>query len=286
MHEKEYFCGWYFKCQSEEESIALIPAVHMAEGVQTCSIQFICGNDSWNVSFPGTNCEECLVRRDKPYAKIGKSLFSDKGIRLDLHTESLDVTGWLRFGKASPIRYDIMGPFCFIPFMECRHSVSSMSHEVNGRLTVNGKIYRFKNALGYIEGDRGYSFPKRYLWTHTFFEGGSLMLSVAEIPLGTFHFIGVIGVVVVNGREYRLATYLGARVVRLRDGEVIVRQGKWILRVKLLDQRSHPLKAPTGGAMTRTIHENIVCQARYQFRKSRTILLDLETTKASFEWEY
>lgn len=286
MRKKEYFCGWYFKCQSKEGSVALIPAVHITNGVQTCSIQFISDSGSRNVTFACGEHKKCQVYKNKPYAKIGRNLFSNKGIRLGLHTESLDVTGHLRFGRLSPIRYDIMGPFCLVPFMECRHHVSSMCHDVNGKLTVNGKVHHFENATGYIEGDRGYSFPKKYLWTHTFFENGSLMLSVAEIPLGRFHFTGVIGVVLLNGKEYRFATYLGARVMRLRDEEVIVRQGRLELRVTLLDQQPHPLKAPTGGAMIRTIHENIISHARYQFCRDKITLLDLETAKASFEWEY
>lgn len=286
MQGKEYFCGWYYKCQSDKESIALIPAFHMADGVRSCSLQFICGDESWNVLLPGGKSEECRMSKDRPYARIGGNLFSDKGIRLNLHTESLDVTAALRFGKPLPLRYDIMGPFCCVPFMECRHRVCSMQHRVNGILTVNGKEYRFKNSLGYIEGDRGYSFPGKYLWTQTFFEGGSLMLSVAEIPLGALHFTGVIGVILLDGKEYRIATYLGAKVVRIRDGEVIIRQGKLLLRAALLKRRAKPLYAPANGDMTRTVHENIICHARYQFCRGREVLLDLETTKASFEWEY
>ena len=26
----DYFCGWYFRCQSEEKTLAVIPAVHRA----------------------------------------------------------------------------------------------------------------------------------------------------------------------------------------------------------------------------------------------------------------
>ena len=33
----EFFCGWYFKCQSEERTLAVIPALHRSRGVQTYS---------------------------------------------------------------------------------------------------------------------------------------------------------------------------------------------------------------------------------------------------------
>ena len=41
-----------------------------------------------------------------------------------------------------------MGPFVLVPFMECRHSVFSMYHSVNGKLLLNGKKYKFDDAVG------------------------------------------------------------------------------------------------------------------------------------------
>ncbi len=44
---KRYFCGWYFRCQSESQTIALIPAVHIADGKRSGSIQIICDSGCW-----------------------------------------------------------------------------------------------------------------------------------------------------------------------------------------------------------------------------------------------
>lgn len=55
------------------------------------------------------------------------------------------------FGPPSPIRYDIMGPFAWVPFLECRHRIFSMRHRVTGRLVINDTEYRFADAAGYIE---------------------------------------------------------------------------------------------------------------------------------------
>lgn len=64
-----------------------------------------------------------------------------------------------------------------------------------------------------MEGDRGYSFPRNYVWTQCSFPDGALMLSIADIPIGGFHFTGVISIVLLHGKEYRLATYLGSKAV-------------------------------------------------------------------------
>lgn len=283
MYEKNYFCGWYFKCQGKEESIALIPAVHMTKGERTCSLQMIDKEGSRTVQL---TAKECFLHKRKPYARFGENCFSDKEIRLNLHTDTIDTVGVLRFGKPSLLRYDIMGPFCCMPFMECRHHVFSMRHEVNGSLQVNGKDYHFENALGYIEGDRGFSFPKKYLWTQSFVKDGSLMLSVAEIPIGCIRFTGIIGVIYLRGKEYRLATYLGARVVKNENGVVVIRQGRLRLAVRFKEREAHPLQAPDRGSMTRTIHENLVGHVRYQLRIGNEILLDTKIDEASFEYEY
>lgn len=39
------------------------------------------------------------------------------------------------------------------------------------------------------------------------------------------HFTGIIGVVLWKGKEYRIATYLGARAVQIQDKTVRVKQG-------------------------------------------------------------
>lgn len=278
---KHFFYGWYFKCQSDTQTLAVIPAVHQAGNKRTCSIQVITDYDAWTVMF-----EADLFRKTKHNIFIGGNRFGEKGIRLAIRTPQLTMKGKLAFGKLSPLRYDIMGPFAFVPFMECRHSVWSMRHTVNGSMYVNGQTYTFQNAWGYWEGDRGRSFPKEYLWTQCCFKGGTLMLSVADIPMAGVHFTGIIGVVLWRGKEYRIATYLGARVVQIQDKMVRVMQGDLELDVRLLEESKRPLKAPTKGDMVRTIHESASCHAFYRFREKGCTLFAFETNRASFEFEY
>ena len=258
------FFGWYFKCQSPTQTLAVIPAHHGGSR----SVQLISDDGAWNFS----DCGSCHFSRD--------------GFKLDLCENGNCAVGEVKFSPLSPLKYDIMGPFRFVPFMECRHSVLSMRHRVDGEISVNGKAYVFSGALGYIEGDRGTSFPGEYAWTQCFFEGGSLMLSVAEIPLGPFNFTGVICAILLNGKEYRLATYLGARAVKIADGEIVIRQGKYTFTATLIEKNAHPLAAPVGGNMLRIIRESAACRASYKLEKGGKALLDFVSDRASFEYEY
>ena len=283
MKKADGFCGWYFKCQTDTQTIALIPAVHEKAGERSGSIQFIYGSKAWQIPFPGSVCHVC---RRRPSARIGKNLFTGKGIRLDLHAKGLSLTGALRFGEPSPLRFDIMGPFAAVPFLECRHRVFSMRHTVDGWLLVNGRLCLLDGGTGYIEGDEGHSFPRQYAWTQCLFPGGSLMLAAAEIPLGPLCFTGVTGAVQTHGKEYRLATYLGAGIRLPGNREIVVRQGARTLSAALLGRPLCPLRAPSAGAMTRTIHESAACRARYRLEEKGKPLLALETSRASFEYEY
>lgn len=112
------------------------------------------------------------------------------------------------------------------------------------------------------------------------------MLSIADIPVLGMHFNGIICIVLWQGREYRLATYLGARVVCIRNGVVRITQRNMELEAKLLESFDNPLKAPKMGNMVRIIRESVACRALYRFRIGKQTLFEIESDRASFEYEY
>ncbi len=276
-----YFKGWYFKCSTKDKTIAFISAYHYSNNKKTASLQIITDEKALNIPF------DTLEYRENPlYVKIGNCVFSHEGIILDFKDDRLTLEGKLCFEQLTPIRYDIMGPFKYVPFMQCRHSVYSMCHKINGEIKVNDQLYFFENGMGYIEGDRGRSFPKKYIWTQCCFDNNSLMLSVADIPFLGIHFTGIIGVVLIDGKEYRIATYLGARIKQVDKNTVTIKQGSFEFTAKLLKKNAHPLAAPTNGDMCRTIHESATCEAYYRFSHNDRVLCEFTTDKASFEFEY
>lgn len=93
-------------------------------------------------------------------------------------------------------------------------------------------------------------------------------------------------IVHLRGKEYRLATYLGVKAVKIADGEIIVRQGRFTLTIRPHNHSGHPLRAPVGGAMVRTIHEHPACRVSYVFEEDGVPLLVLDAPNAAFEYEY
>lgn len=72
----------------------------------------------------------------------GRIDFGKKGFAWQ-YTPQLTAVGKLDFGQLWPLKYDIMGPFALVPFMECRHSVWSMRHTVTGNVWISGQGYSY-----------------------------------------------------------------------------------------------------------------------------------------------
>ena len=86
--------------------------------------------------------------------------------------------------------------------------------------------------------------------------------------------------------EYRIATYLGAKIKQIGKNSVTVKQCGFEFTAKLLKKKAQPLAAPTNGNICRTIHESASCKAYYHFSHKDRILCEFTTDKASFEFEY
>ncbi|MDR0462060.1 MAG: tocopherol cyclase family protein [Christensenellaceae bacterium] len=205
-----------------------------------------------------------------------------------------DNSSILEFDEPTPLRYDAMGPFKFLPFMECKHKVTSMGHKVSGKVAINGHTYDFDNGIGYIEGDRGHSFPKKDFWTqyNTFADGElfSISASCAKIPYLGMKFTGTICFIIYKGKEIRLATYKGARVREFTESKLVViqRHGrkKLVLEITVLENKNmQSLAAPNKAKMSRTIKETVQCKMNYKLVRGKNILFDVTVDNAAFEWD-
>lgn len=283
-----YFEGWYLKHQSRcGQSLALIPALHVdPAGRRSASLQVITNDGSWWLEYPATQLQ---ADPNRFQIRLGQSCFSRQGCALNVAQNGILLQGTLNYGPFTAIRRDIMGPFAFFPGMQCSHGIISMGHSLEGTLDLNGTVLDFSGGTGYIETDRGRSFPDSYLWTQCLWnrpEHGSLMLAIASIPLPVGGFTGCICAIMHRGREYRLATYQGAKIVSWSSDGAIIRQGKYRLAVDRLQEQRQPLRAPVEGSMKRTIHESLCAAVRYRFWIGNELLFQHIDRYASFEKLY
>lgn len=281
--KRSYFEGWYLKQTGQDGTIAFIPAFHAdRKGRKWASLQIVTEESSMNKNF---SIDLFHASQNRFLVQIDQCRFSKSGCKLEVKSPEITATGILNYEQVRKPKYNIMGPFSLVPFLECRHSVISMHHAVSGQIEINGKRYHFRDGLGYIEGDRGRSFPGNYCWTQCYWKEGSIMLSVADIPFMGQSFLGCVGFLYLNGKEHRLATYLGVKVKKVSKEEIVVEQGGLSLEVRLIRENPHPLKAPRQGSMDRQIHESPACTVFYRVCQGGTEIFSHYSENAGFEWD-
>lgn len=277
--EKNYFEGWYIRLQSKEGSLALIPSCHKNEaGEQEVSLQILTKKESFQLDF---SSQQCYFGNQS--IRMGENIISVRGIYLHIVTERISITGKIKFGPWTVPQFDIMGPFAKVKCMPCFHTVHSIYHTASGKLRINGKTIHFSPGTCYIEGDRGCSFPKNYLWTQNTWQDQSLMLAVAELAIGKKQFLGCIGVLYLDGDIHRIATYLGAKVLYADRHTIIIKQQNKLVIAECSCQGGPRLRAPVNGMMGRTVRENINAAVHYRMYDGQKKVLDIVAENAGFE---
>ncbi|NLC43512.1 MAG: hypothetical protein GX783_04445 [Clostridiales bacterium] len=285
-----YFEGWYFKHTKEEELLAFIPGVHIDDvGNKKAFIQVISGEESFNINY---DFKDTYISEDCLFIRIGGNEFSKQGLKININTISttgqpVKCHGKLHYTHLTPPESDIMGPFRFIPFMECNHGIISMRHKVIGSITLNGKEYTFHDHMGYIEKDWGSSFPEKYFWLQCNdfeTEKASIMIAIAEIPFFGLKFTGCICSVYLRGREYRLATYHKVKIKKLTKSEIVLKQGDYLLEINMEPSFEHNLMAPDKGKMSRMIKEAILGTAGFRFQIKNKTVFQGTSKNVSYEW--
>lgn len=288
---KSFFEGWYFKHQNGEKTIAFIPGVQADDkGKRSAFIQVITDDSTCNAIYPFNAFE---ADRNELNIRIGKNEFSEKGVKIDLEAENFSCKGDIVYGSLERLDHKVMGPFRFIPFMECNHEVISTKHGVAGELRINHKggensnIVFGKGSTGYIETDWGRSFPNSYAWIQcNRFDDEEcfVMASAAVIPFLGTSFTGCTCAVNFRGESHTLATYSGARVNYFNKYGLDITQGKKRLQVEVIKENGQTLLAPKGGRMCRSIRESPSCKVRFRFSSKDNVYFDTVSSHASFEY--
>ena len=235
---KGYFEGWYIKLVSADRTarLAVIPGVFLApeeDGAHEAFVQVLDGMSgrSWYVPYP---LEEFRASSNGFDVRVGPNIFTDRGVQLELPTVGLsadvEFTSPLDGWPVSALSPGAMGPYAFVPFMECYHGVVSFGHGLAGRLELGEDSWDMAGGKGYIEKDWGKGFPAGYLWLHSnHFDhpGTSLMASIALIPWLRGTFRGILVGLKHRGQLYVFASYNASRTKSIGVDD---RRVRWRIR--------------------------------------------------------
>lgn len=286
---KDYFEGWYFKNTNDKEAISFIPGININKEDKKAFIQVITNDTSYYVDY---NINEFKFSNEPFYVKLGNSYFSKDRIYIDIkdNKQDLVIYGEIRYSNSknidtSRLSPNIMGPFAYVPFMECNHAILSMRNNTSGLININGKELNFDDGVGYIEKDWGCSFPKSYIWCQgNNFKNSKVafMISIANIPFKVFNFRGLICSLIIDNQEYRFATYNGAKIIKCdidNDSlDIIVKKGHYYLEVESKYKEGLKLRAPVKGKMEKDIIESISSVITVTLKENEKIIFS-DTSK-------
>ena len=271
MQKKKGFEGWYFKHQNKDSMVAFIPG----QAQSGAFIQMISPEGARQFTVSQFAVQSGVIQADE-------CRFSRRGCHIQLP----GIRGEIHYSPFTPLGSHIMGPFRYFP-MECRHGVLSMAHHLQGSITMDGHRYSFDGGLGYAETDRGTSFPRSYLWMqcNDFSEPCSLMISIARIPFYGVVFRGCICAILYRGKEYRLATYRGVRLLSFTPEHICLIQGNLMLELNIIPVHTgHPLRSPEQGKMSGTIRECCNARLRAKLNQDGETVFDLQSDHAVYEF--
>jgi uncharacterized LabA/DUF88 family protein len=279
---KSRFEGWYYKLinYNREAAIAIIPGFSSAHPRQAF-IQIFNGI-SGDFQYNKFNLNEFQYRKDKFEVVIANNnYFSTDKIKLDLNNQGQVVQGELILKNQMPwpIKFlspGAMGPFAFLPSMECSHAVLSFDHEIYGNLLINGDDISFNQGRGYIEKDWGRSFPSGYVWmqsNHFPEQRVSFMASIARIPYLGRSFTGFLAGFLYRDRLYLFSTYNRAKLKDLTINKnhisfKLVKKHQ-VIEIDAIQAKSSQLKSPINGKMTGKVLESLTSTINLRFFDSQ-----------------
>ncbi len=270
MSYKRYFEGWYFKnvSKSMDQVYSFIPGVSLNPENPHCFIQVINGltGNTQYIEYP---LSSFTYNKNNFLVKVGDSVFTTDYMMLSIDSPAIRVSGRLCYSgsvkyPSSMVSPGIMGWYSFVPFMECKHGVVSVSHRIDGSLTVDSEQLDFSGGKGYIEKDWGKSFPESWIWLQSNnFENSDacIMMSIAKIPWLGKYFTGFLGFLYLKGVFYPFSTYNKSEITALNlvDEKLTLafKSKNYQLNITATLKQSGILLAPESGAMSRRIKESI-----------------------------
>jgi hypothetical protein len=270
LKSKNYFEGWYFKHVSKnlENVYSFIPGISLNKENPHAFIQIINGltGETQYIEYP---VSAFSFDKETFRVTVGDSIFTADSMLLNINSPQIAVKGLLQY--ANGVKYPrstfspgIMDWYSFVPFMECKHGVVSVSHAIEGSLLIDSLKVDFSGGKGYIEKDWGKSFPESWIWlqSNTFAKSDAcIMISIAKIPWLGHYFTGFLGFLYFAGNFYPFSTYNNSQITALNlvDERLTLgfRSKQYQLTITAALKKTGVLLAPKSGVMSRRIKESI-----------------------------
>ena len=220
LKRRRFFECWEHKLISNDgQDILIVIGVLILGKDRLCYNEIIDGKTGANylVKYPIDQYKPSKTSMECQYAT---TRFSKEGIDLSIKNDTLSINGKITFGEfkafpSSKLSPGLMGYFSFIPFMESYFKLVSLHHSINGKITINDKIYNFDKGSSYIEKGWGKKFPDSWLMIHcnTFTEPDtSFFVTFSPVKIIGTTIIGIQCFIMYNNEIINFSTYNNGKI--------------------------------------------------------------------------
>ena len=113
------------------------------------------------------------------------------------------------------------------------------------------------------------------------------MLSIADVPFKSFNFQGIICALIIEGKEYKFATYNNTKIIEhdVNDNtlNITLKKGAYYLNINASYDGGYRLSAPVKGKMEKDIVESITGIITVTLRKNNDIIFSDTSTNCGVE---
>lgn len=254
QNKKPYFESWYFREQAAGFDCAFTVRIDYDEkGKMTgrLIIELPCGRWQLDYAHPVN-----MNLRDSLFVVLGKNVFTEACIHLDIDEPGLSIKGDIYFeeewGKAR---------------VGLRRKIWAMEQALSGEIFVNGKLVGYDGGKGYLESvrDAMSDWPKRQFWTQCNWFGERPF----RIVCGGYgrHCFAIIDQ---DGYPVRMAGWKGAKVEYMCGGNFRMSQGRYVLE---------------GWRATEDALDRLNQTVRYRLTHGDDILFDEISRRAVYRYE-
>lgn len=285
--KKNYFEGWFLKVSDNENNcFSFIFGITLNEEDPHSFIQIIDQKQNKVYYFKYKVSEFTYTDN---LISIGNNVLSKNCLKLLIPPFDIDVaikpTTYL---KRRLLGNSVMSYFKFMP-LPTKHEIIYMEAKVSGTIKNMNESLDICGT-GYMEKDYGTKFPRRWLWiqTNQFTHNDiSLVISKADL-LGRIS--GFFCLLNINGKEYRFATYNGAKIKKRREKNsinLIVKKDVYTLKIRLKKEKGNMIVAPVQKAkMMKRIEESLNSKLFLFLYKNNKLIMKDSSFDVACEYLY
>lgn len=281
---KNYFEGWYFRIVDNNNCFSFIFGITFNEEDPHSFIQVI---DQFHEKAYYFKFETSDFKYENNMIKIKDNIFSPSKLKLLISPFDIDINIKPSLNLQKHLGFtSIMSYFKYLPIPLC-HEIVFMKAAVDGVVKIDNDVLKI-NGTGYMEKDLGTKFPKRWLWIQTnhFMNNEiSLVISKADLRASITGFFCVINI---KGREYRFATYNGAKIKHDMVNQKLkieIKKGFYVLKISVDLKPGHLIIAPIKKAkMAKKIEESLISTLDLSLYQNNKLIINDQAINVASEY--